>query len=320
MGEDSLLLKQNVSFKEAVNQTMQSIEYRKGIKDIKVELVKSELIGEHYSLIYFPFYCYIFTGPKKKSLVIVDALSHKTVKGNVDIDKLKQDTAGKKIPYRPLSLIPFKCPNCGWDFPYKPHTSVHMCTTCGRAWRERNGHYIPVPYIIFLDGEAKKDKYKFLAFWRFIVNIKTSAREYKRLDEFYDLYPLSRLMDKEKSAKRSITFYVPAVKIKNARAVDKLAVQLTRTQPVFKKYKPAGMGNIDMSDIWLDLKEAKEMAHLLLLSMTKKDHRKTKEVIREAVLHFKNAGIILLPFKEKGIYLREVHTDFALQKNAVDLG
>jgi hypothetical protein len=100
--------------------------------------------------------------------------------------------------------------------------------------------------------------------------------------------------------------------------VDKFATQLTRTQPTFIENEPTTIEGLDLSDAWLPLKEAKEMAHVLLYSMTKRDHKRTRDVVKEAELHFMNASLIWLPFMEKGIFLRELHTDFALQKNALE--
>ncbi|GAG09183.1 unnamed protein product, partial [marine sediment metagenome] len=42
-------------------------------------------------------------------------------------------------------------------------------------------------------------------------------------------------------------------------------------------------------------------------------------VVKYAQIHFTNARLLWIPFMEKGIYLRESQTDFALQKNALDL-
>jgi len=41
--------------------------------------------------------------------------------------------------------------------------------------------------------------------------------------------------------------------------------------------------------------------------------------MKDAQIHFTNARLLWIPFMEKGIYLRESHTNFALQKNALDI-
>jgi hypothetical protein len=251
-----------------------------------VEMLNSELIGEHYSLLYFPFYSYILKNNGQKSLLIVDALSHKVIKGNVDIDELKRNSSGDKIPYKPLNFIPFKCPNCGWDFPFTPHALIHVCKTCGRAWQEKGGNYVPVPYRISLKDDSIKTQWKYLAFWRLTGIIKAQEKEYKTLKEFYELFPLPRVLDEEAIKKRNISFYIPAIRIKNVRMVDKFSAQLTLAQPQFTESEIDTIEDLDLSDVWLPLKEAKEMAHVLLYSMTKKEHKKTKNIVKYAQIHF----------------------------------
>jgi len=318
MGKDSLLIKQSISFKEAVDQAQKSIIRQRSSVSTQVEMLTSALIGERYSLLYFPFYFYTLKNNGKQSSLIVDALSHKVIKGHPDLDECKRNSSGNTIPYKPLSFIPFKCPNCGWDFPFTPHALIHVCRTCGRAWQEKGCNYIPVPYRISLKDKPIQTRWKYLAFWRLTGIIKAQNRDYKTLKEFYELFPLPRILDKEAIKKRNIVFYIPAFRIKNVRMLDKFSAQLTRSQPQFTEKEIDTIEDLDLSDVWLPLQEAKEMAHILLFSMTKKGHKMTKNVVKDARIHFTNTRLLWIPFIEKGIYLRESQTDFALQKNALD--
>jgi hypothetical protein len=170
-----------------------------------------------------------------------------------------------------------------------------------------------------LKDDSIKTQWKYLAFWRLTGIIKAQEKEYKTLKEFYELFPLPRVLDEEAIKKRNISFYIPAIRIKNVRMVDKFSAQLTLAQPQFTESEIDTIEDLDLSDVWLPLKEAKEMAHVLLYSMTKKEHKKTKNFVKYAQIHFTNARLLWIPFMEKGIYLRESQTDFALQKNALDL-
>ncbi len=318
MGEDFLLARQTVSFKEATNLVRHSIERIRSGSDIEIEMAKSELVGERYSLLFLPFYCFTLTRNSQKSVFLVDALSHKVIKGTVDMDELKDNPTSDKIPYRPLKFLPFRCPNCGWEFPFTPHATIHVCRVCGQAWKERGGEYVPVPYSI-----AEKDDstpgWKYLPFWRLTAVINAGDAQYKTLKEFFKLFPLPRVMDGDALEKRDIYFYVPAFRIKDVRAVDKFSAQLTRTQPQFTETVLPAHEQGELYDVWLSAREAKKMAHVLLYSMTKRDHKATKDIVRKAELRVTHAMLLWLPFLEKGIYLRESQTDFALQKNAIDL-
>lgn len=319
MGEAPLLMRQTVSFKEAVDHAKRSITKHGGSGSLHVEMQISELVGERYSLLFFPFYSFTLQNNGKKSEVLVDALSHKVIRGNVDLDELKKNSSGDKIPYKPLGFIPFNCPNCGWEFSFKPRTMIHFCKSCAQAWLERGGSYVPVPYKISLQDKSPKTGCRYLAFWKLTAVIKTPEREYKSLQEFYELFPLPRILDQERIKNRDISFYIPAFRIKNVAIVDKFAARLTQLQPILSEGDPDSAEELDLSDVWLPLKEAKEMAHVLLFSLTRETHKRTKKVVKTAELRFTGATLLCLPFAEKEIYLRELGTDLALQKKALDL-
>ena len=319
MGNDSLLIRQTISFQEAVGHAQKSIIRQKSSVATKVEMLASALIGERYSLLYFPFFGYTLKNNGQKLSVIVDAISHKVIKGHVNKDELKRNSSKDTIPYKPLNFIPFKCPNCGWDFPFTPHGLIHVCKTCGRAWQEKEGTYTPIPYKISVRDTSLKKQWKYLPFWLLTGVIKAKEKEYKTLKEFYELFPLPKVLDEAAIKKRNIIFYIPGIRIKNVRMVDRFSAQLTRSQPQFTESERDTIEDLDLFDVWLPLKEAKEMAHILLFSMTKKEHKRTKNIVKDAQIHFTNARLLWIPFIDQGIYLRESHTDFALQKNALDL-
>jgi hypothetical protein len=318
MGTDSLLVKQTVSFKTAADLIRHSIARVGRSYGTEIEMVKSELIGARYSLLFFPFYCYTLTRSAGKSLVVVDGLSHKVIKGSLDVDELEHHSAGDTIPYRPLKFLPFTCPNCGWDFPFRPHAQIHVCRSCGQAWQERGGEYVPVPYRVAVKDDSVTD-WKYLPFWCLRGVIKSGNTGYKTLKEFFKLFPLPRVIKGDALEKRDISFYVPAFRIKDTKAVDKFAALLTRRQPQFTETAPPTHEQADLYDVWLSPREAKKMAYVLLYSMTKKDHKATKDIVRKAELRVTHARLLWLPFMERGIYLRESQTDLALQKNAIEL-
>lgn len=320
MGKDAVVLTEDVLLEEAAKKALQA-PYLGGDPDKeKVELLRTELIGERYSLVYFPFYCFSIRNGGEESLMIVDALSHKVVKGDLSHSRLEEESGRKDIPYRPLHFIPFKCPNCGWDLPYRPRARIHLCRTCGRAWQEKGGSFQEVSYsVVEVQEGAESHGLIYLPFWRLGLSIRTPRRAYQNLKDFYELFPLPKIMDQEMLKKRSIHFHIPAFRIRNAAAVDRLAGQIARGQPEFSETKPEDFHDVHAADVWLPLEEAVEMANILLFSMTPKRARKTLETVKEARLHLEDSNLIWLPFTEKGLFLREVHTDFAVQKNCLEL-
>lgn len=320
MGEDALILGRDVSLPQAVQTALKTSNPLAGAGDEKVDLLKTGLIGERYSLLYFPFFCFIGRSGADEPFLIVDALSHKTVKGAVTLSELRESSRSKAIPNRPLDFIPFKCPNCGWDLPFRPHSRIHLCRTCGRAWREAGGSFREVAYkVISSDPARKAEACRYLPFWRLTAAIQTPQRQYRSLKDFYELFPQPRVMDPEALSKRPIRFFIPAFRIRNAAAVDKFAAQLARTQPDLQPAEPRDFREIDAADVWLPASEALEMAEILLYSITPKRAKRTHLAVKDASLKLEGQSLLWVPFFEKGIYLREAATDFAIQKNCIEL-
>ena len=320
MGKESLVLQEDVPLEEAKKTALRT-PYPGGSSDReKVELLKTELIGERYSLVYFPFYCFSLAQDGKEKVLIVDGLSHKVVKGSISPEELQNEPRRETVPYRPVSFIPFTCPNCGWDLPYRPKARIHLCRTCGRAWQETGGRFEEVPYRVVLPDQGHKmEAFTYLPFWRLTVTITTPERQYRNLKDFYDLFPLPRVMDREVLRQKPIHFHIPAFRIRNAAAVDRFSTQIARNQPEFEECETEEFRNIRAADVWLPLGEAMEMANLLLYSMIPKRAKMIRNTVKTASLHLDEKALAWLPFVEKGIFLREANTDFAIQKNCLEL-
>jgi ribosomal protein L37AE/L43A len=320
MGKDSLILEENVSLKEAVTMARKT-PYPGGSADReKIELLHTRLIGARYSLLYFPFFFFFIKRGEREILLLVDGLSHKVIKGELAPGEVEKQEQRKTVPYSPLGFIPFTCPNCGWDLPYRPKARVHLCRTCGRAWQEAEGRFQEVFYRVCLPKKEKRmESFAFLPFWTLIVHIVTPGREYRNLKDFYELFPLPRVMDQQLLEKRQIRFLIPAFRIRNAAAVDRFATQMARTQPEFEEAETETFRGIEAADVWLPRGEAMEMANILLYSMIPKRAKKIRKTVKEATLRLAEGTLFWLPFREKGIFLREAVTDFAIQKNCLVL-
>ncbi|MBW1682748.1 MAG: hypothetical protein JRJ83_15200 [Deltaproteobacteria bacterium] len=94
---------------------------------------------------------------------------------------------------------------------------------------------------------------------------------------------------------------------------------MTRQQPLFDEACPGEFREIRAADVWLPLGEAMEMAQQILYSMTPSRARKTIETVRGAQLDLREGLLVWLPFKDKGLFLREAHTDLGIQKNTLEL-
>jgi ribosomal protein L37AE/L43A len=320
MGPDAVVLRQEVPFDEAVKRALQvPTQTLTGPRE-RIEVLKTHLIGGTYSLIYFPFHCLRVTEGDRERLVMIDGLSHKVLEAQASIPEVNRETRDFPIPSRPMGFIPFKCPNCGWDFPYRPFSRIHLCRTCGKAWEERGGKYQEVSFTVASGKGEVRASDPYLPFWKLTLVIEAKGRTYGDLKAFFELLPQTRIQPPETLADRPILFYVPAFRVRNPVAVERFAGRLTRTQPVIpESAPPTELPSVKAADVWLPVKETVEMAEVILLGMVPKRARRTLAVLKEAELRLKRYGLMWVRFREEGIFLRETVTGLAIQKNCVEI-
>ncbi len=182
------------------------------------------------------------------------------------------------------------------------------------------GQYQEVGFTVTTGKGAVKASDPYLPFWKLNLVLEAKERTYSDLRSFYELLPQTRVQPPETLANRPILFYVPAFRIRNPVAVEQFAARFTRTQPVIpESAPPADFQSIKAADVWLPAREAVEMAEVILLSMIPKRAKRTLAILKEVKFQLKRHQLVWMRFQEKGIFLRETVTDFAIQKNCVEI-
>jgi len=90
MGSDALLFGLEISHPQAAdiaNQVPLS-DMALGNTSEKIDVIKDGIIGEIFSLVYFPFYIFNMVQDKRETPMVVDAVSHKLVKGQIPVEQL----------------------------------------------------------------------------------------------------------------------------------------------------------------------------------------------------------------------------------------
>jgi hypothetical protein len=246
--------------------------------------------------------------------MVVDGVSHRLVKGVIPTEQRMETSNEYRNPHRPMDFIPFRCPHCGWDLPFRRFSWVHLCANCGKAWYEEGGSFKPCPFLIGGKASSRYQDLLYLPFWKLTMAFVAQGTEHVSLRDFYRLFPQPMVMAEDHLSQRPIHFYIPAFRTRNVASVDKFATQVALKQPVFEEVSMEDVHRIRTVDVWLPWKEAAEMASLLPCSMTPKgSHKKIENV----VFMPKNRSLVFLPFQQKGHFLREISTDFAIEKNAL---
>ncbi len=316
-------IRTNTTFEYAVKYTNAFLNVGLEAEDIIPEFEDTEEVGEQYSIIYVPFCLVQTTIESYRSVVVVDAISGSSVKrlGSEEIKTLRKLIVGHKrskdLPV--LKFIPFKCPECGWELPFHPYNSVHICSTCGRGWFEYGGKFHRVGYrVVKLQSQKDPDNCIFLPFWRIKMAIKTPEGTIKNMSQLtgggYQPYRRS-LLGSEDNILTNIM--VPAFRIKNINAFNKLAARLTANPANYKFAEGKSLRNNRLGGVNLTFSEAEEMARVVLMSLVPPFARKVVGELKKADFRFSGHELIYLPFVEERLFLRDLHTGFAIQKGSV---
>ena len=308
-----------------VSRNLQSTSLSTSSSSITVEMEKTGLIGEHYALIFAPIWVISVPSAQGKTDFLVDGLSHTVIKKpKAETEKLTTSLTPDKLGFEQgdLRFIPFRCPVCGWDFPFHPLNVVNLCTTCGRAWREKDGSYLEVPYNVVKKKEERRPII-YLPFWTFNVAVTTPEKKISTVDQFYQLFPPPRLFKPEKEQNRAIKFYIPAFRIKSIPRVNKFAALFTQNQPNLEyledHQKKDAVLNNTVGNVFLNPSESQEMAEIVLYSLIPTNSRKAKKFVSQAQLFFSGQQLEWHSFQETNYDFREENTGYAFQKKAIEL-
>ena len=295
-------------------------------EDVEPELEDTQEVGEQYSIIYVPFWLAKIAARNTKQIIAMDAISGSSVKRftGEEIKTLKKmlEGAGNSSDLPVLRFIPFRCPDCGWELPFYPYNSVHICSTCGRGWFEFGGKFRRVNYrIAEAPSKANKNNVIFLPFWRIKMTVAMPDGTVKSIPQLigrgYQPYRKS-LLD---SGEDMLTnFMIPAFRIKNINAFNKIASRLTANPVKYRFEESADPGSRSFGGVNLTYSEAEEMARVVLLSLIPPFARKALQELKDADFKFSNHELIYLPFREEGLFLRDLYSGFSIQKGAVSFG
>ncbi len=322
---NTVFVKTNTELQYAIKYMNAFVNVGIETEDIEPELEETQEVGEQYSIVYVPFWLVELKKGSKKQVVVLEAISHSSVKrlNRDELVTLKKLLlgSGDSASLPALKFIPFKCPECGWGLPFHPHNSVHICQTCSRGWFEYGGRFHRVKYRVVMPPLNKnKSELVFLPFWKIRMVIKTPDGKVKSISDItgkgYQPYRKALLGSGENAP---MHFMVPAFKIKNINAFNKIASRITANPSSYefeerieaKKYRFGGVN--------LTFSEAEEMSRVILLSLIPPFARKAVKELRDAQYEFSNHELLYLPFLEDRLFLRDIHTGFALQKGSVYL-
>ncbi|HXZ36506.1 MAG TPA: hypothetical protein VEL68_10845, partial [Thermodesulfobacteriota bacterium] len=88
------------------------------------EVILHRLVGKIFSVIYFPIWGVEYQHNQGREMLLLDAVAGSGLgslpDGSRIQQKLKGEESRKSFQFSEIRFLPFRCPNCGWEFPFRP--------------------------------------------------------------------------------------------------------------------------------------------------------------------------------------------------------
>ena len=153
----------------------------------------------------------------------------------------------------------------------------------------------------------------------FQAEIAAKGRTLKTVADLYDFSLMFPTRVPQATDKNPMRFFVPAVEIRDIAAANKLATSVTNTQPSTDYLPKEMLDSCKLSGAFLPPKAAREMAYVLLCSLTPRNNRKGQDFVRAAVISISKMHLLWWPFYEQRLFLRDAICGSGIQKGTVAL-
>jgi hypothetical protein len=290
--------------------------------DIIADFIHHLLVNRRFSVIYAPLWYVECHHQGGRETLLIDALAgdvvHHDTEGSPILIKLMGEKTRKPFKFEEIQFLPFRCPNCGWDLPFRPLSVLHFCHTCRRLWQERRGDWSEVTYrSVSPPKERLRDARLWVPFWRYRVVLQSSEERLETMADLYRIAPPPRALKCEIEARRPIYFFVPAIPLRDPRQIHNLASRISFLQPeVVTDSFPDGsepltagasMGHMDARELW----------SVILGGMIPYNHRLARAWLQESQAELYDPLMLYFPFEQTHLLWRELLTGLAFQRNAL---
>ena len=318
-----IVLSPEVSLQEAVDRSNNFLTLGFSDRSFRVELTDTQLVGEVYSVVYFPFWVLEVGAEDRNGLLLIDGVANRVRKTvwdqTVDSFFRKRLPSEAAVTFSDLRLIPFTCPVCGWNLPLSPASKTHICPTCTRAWTEKAGSYQEVEYQLVATPKRFEHDIRYMPFWDMETQIQISGGMLSTRSDLRKLLPNLPLAREGENGSKSIRFLIPAFKIRNPTSLSKLA-NLFCVSPPSKQLRPKKeLEKERFEAVCLADPAAEQLARVVLISMVPRYNRRARNSLKEANLKVEKSRLVYYPFYRKGIYFREANSNHAIQGDTVVL-
>ena len=308
---DGQVLDLELNPKKAKEKAIKSLNFFMQNKKTREEELVLKLVDENLSQIYFPLWLVNFIAGEEKYFQIIDGIAKRTLFQSQSHFELKANTnKGTRESY-PLRIVPYRCPNCGWDLPVLPFHLVFPCENCQRIWKISGQEYLPVKAEIAApEGQETKTttgSIEYYPFWVFQARPRDEGNFTIR--KLVELFPSEIGWFQVRDKSKPFLFYVPAFEIKNLGKIPAISLAFTRSQPDLEEkiWETEKLNGAIRSE-----EDARKIAELLWLGIIHSKINLRADNCKDLILE--NAKIIWYPFEQEGAFLTDFSIGYSFQK------
>ncbi len=318
-----IVLPAGVSLQEAMKYSSSFLTYGFSDRSLRVEFADTRLVGEVYSVVYFPFWVLVVEAEDRSGLLLIDGVANRVRKTvwdqTVDSFFKKHLPSETAINFSDLRLIPFTCPVCGWNLPFSPASKTHICPTCTRAWTENTGSYQEVEYELVATPKKFEHDVRYMPFWDMETQIQIGGGMLSSRSDLRKFLPNLPQAREGENGSKSIRFLIPAFKIRCPKSLSKLA-NLFCVSPPSKQLRPKERLEKERFEaVCLAGAEAEQLAQTVFISMVPRYNRRARNSLKDSKIKIEKSSLVYYPFYRKGIYFREANSNHAIEHDTVVL-
>ncbi|MEE8316979.1 MAG: hypothetical protein V3R70_10555, partial [Syntrophobacteria bacterium] len=156
--------------------------------------------------------------------------------------------------------------------------------------------------------------------WDLRIQIHTPDGVIKNRSDLRTLLPNLPVVREGENGAQSIRFLIPAFKIRNTKALSKLANTFSVNPPSQPLRAKEALEKEKFEGVCLGGEEAKQLARVVLISMVPRYNRRARKVVKKSKITVETSRLIYYPFYRKGLYFREASSNHPIQRGTVVLG
>jgi hypothetical protein len=176
-----------------------------------------------------------------------------------------------------------------------------------------------VPFEVASSPNGAGQRIVYLPFWVFQAEVSSKGQRLKTVGDLHDFSLMFPTRVPQDTDENPLQFFIPAMEIRNISAANKLATSVTNRQPTLDYVPKDRVGECKLSGAFLPPKAAREMAHVLLCSLTPKNNRNRQHFVRGADISINKMRLLWWPFYEQRLFLRDALCGCGIQKGTVAL-